>query len=223
MKVLISTFLFSSILMSQVIEMPAEVLRDKIRGGLLGQILGNLNGLPHEMKYIDEPGNVKEYIPSLLDGARTDDDTDFEWVYLYVMQEENEIFLSSERLTQLWKNRINQGIWCSNRYSRHLMNLGFQPPQTSMFALNPWADFNISGQFICETFGLLAPAMPQTASRIGLNYTRITIDMEPAQTTQLFCTMNATALITDNMENILAAGTALPEQSKEFLLWRLLP
>ena len=63
MKVLISTFLFSSILMSQVIEMPAEVLRDKIRGGLLGQILGNLNGLHHEMKYIDQPGNAKEYIP----------------------------------------------------------------------------------------------------------------------------------------------------------------
>ena len=207
MKVLISTFLFSSILMSQVIEMPAEVLRDKIRGGLLGQILGNLNGLPHEMKYIDQPGNVKEYIPALLDGARTDDDTDFEWVYLYVMQEENEIFLSSDRLTQLWKNRINRGIWCSNRYSRHLMTLGFQPPQTSMFALNPWADFNISGQFISETFGLLAPAMPQTASRIGLNYTRITIDMEPAQTTQFFCSMISTAFITDDMEKILGAGT----------------
>ena len=123
------------------------------------------------------------------------------------MQEENEIFLSSDRLTQLWKNRINRGIWCSNRYSRHLMNLGFQPPQTSMFALNPWADFNISGQFISETFGLLAPAMPQTASRIGLNYTRITIDMEPAQTTQFFCSMISTAFITDDMEKILGAGT----------------
>ena len=40
------------------IELTAGVLRDKIRGGLLGQILGNLNGLPHEMKYIDEPGAV---------------------------------------------------------------------------------------------------------------------------------------------------------------------
>ena len=36
-------------------EIPATTLRDKIRGGLLGQILGNLNGLPHEMKYIHEP------------------------------------------------------------------------------------------------------------------------------------------------------------------------
>jgi hypothetical protein len=31
-------------------EIPGDVLQDKIRGGLLGQILGNLNGLPHEMK-----------------------------------------------------------------------------------------------------------------------------------------------------------------------------
>ena len=50
---------------------PAHVLLDKIRGGLLGQILGNLNGLPHEMEYIDDPGNVAEYIPSLPEGART--------------------------------------------------------------------------------------------------------------------------------------------------------
>ena len=203
-----------STLGAQIIEIPADVLRDKIRGGLLGQMIGNLNGIPHEMDYIDQPGNIKEYIPSLPEGARTDDDTDFEWVYIYVMQQENQIFLSSQRLTQLWKNLINRCIWCSNRYSRHLMNLAVQPPQTSMFALNPWADFNISGQFICETFGLLAPAMPQTASRIGLNYTRITIDMEPAQTTQLFCTMISTAFISDDMENILAAGiTALDSNS----------
>jgi hypothetical protein len=72
--------------------------------------------------------------------------------------------------------------------------------------LNPWADFNISGQFLCETFGLLAPGMPQTAARIGLNYTRVAIDTEPAQTTQLFTSMIATAYITDEMERILDAG-----------------
>ena len=33
-------------------EFPAETLHDKVRGGLLGQMLSNLNGLPHEMKYI---------------------------------------------------------------------------------------------------------------------------------------------------------------------------
>src|SRR5690606_29438312 len=69
-----------------LLQVPVETIVDKIRGGLLGQILGNLNGIPHEMKYIDEPGNVENYIPSLPEGARTDDDTDFEWVYILEMQ-----------------------------------------------------------------------------------------------------------------------------------------
>ena len=38
---------------SEFVEFPAEVLADKILGGLVGQLFGNLNGLPHEMKYID--------------------------------------------------------------------------------------------------------------------------------------------------------------------------
>lgn len=188
------------------IELSAESLRDKIRGGLLGQLLGNLNGLKHEMKYIAEPGNVKEYTPALPEGAWTDDDTDLEWVYIVAMQRQNAIMLSPHLIVQLWKERINKRIWCSNQYARQLIDIGFEPPLTGSIVLNPWADFNISGQFICESFGLLAPGMPQTAARIGLNYTRVTIDAEPAQTTQLFTAMIATAFITGDMDKILDAG-----------------
>jgi hypothetical protein len=187
-------------------ELSAEVLRDKIRGGLLGQLLGNLNGIPHEMKYIDEPGNVEEYIPALPEGARTDDDTDLEWVYIVAMQRHNAIMLPPHLIVQLWKERINKRIWCSNQYARQLMDIGIEPPLTGSIVLNPWADFNISGQFICETFGLLAPGMPQTAAKIGLNYTRVTIDAEPAQTTQLFTTMIATAFTTNDIDKIIDAG-----------------
>ncbi|NQT01827.1 MAG: ADP-ribosylglycohydrolase family protein [Planctomycetes bacterium] len=194
------------------IDMPAEVLRDKIRGGLLGQLLGNLNGLKHEMKYINKPGNVNEYTPALPEGARTDDDTDLEWVYIVAMQRNNTVLLPPHLIVQLWKQRINNRIWCSNQYARQLMDIGFQPPQTGSIVFNPWANFNISGQFICESFGLVAPAMPQTAARIGLNYTRVTIDSEPAQTTQLFTSMIATAFITDDIENILEAGLKAIDQ-----------
>ena len=48
--------------------------------------------------------------------------------------------------------------------------------------------------------------MPQTTSKLGLNYTRVAIDREPAQTTQLFNTMIATAFVTDNVDKILDAG-----------------
>ena len=197
----------------QTIEMSAETLRDKIRGGLLGQLLGNLNGLEHEMKYINSPGNVKEYTPALPQGARTDDDTDLEWVYIVAMQRNNTVLLPPDLITQLWKERINNRIWCSNQYARQLMDIGFQPPLTGSIVFNPWANFNISGQFICESFGLVAPAMPQTAAKIGLNYTRVTIDAEPAQTTQLFTSMIATAFITNEINEILDAGLKAIDQN----------
>jgi hypothetical protein len=193
---------------NQFIELSAETIEDKIRGGFLGQLLGNLNGLAHENKYYDEPGSVETYIPALPEGARTDDDTDIEWVYIVAIQRSMSVCLPWEHITQLWKTHINDHIWCSNQYVRRLMDVGIGPPLTGNPALNPWADFNISGQFVCETFGLLAPAMPQTAARIGLHYTHVSIDGEPAQATQLFTAMIATAFITDDIDKILDSGVA---------------
>jgi len=199
----------------QSVQLSADTLADKIRGGLLGQLLGNLNGLHHEMKYINQPGNVEHYTPSLPDGARTDDDTDIEWVYIVAMQRSGTIFIPPQSISRLWKSHINHHIWCSNEYARQLMDIGIDPPLTGCTALNPWAEFNISGQFLCESFGLIAPGMPQTAARIGLHYTHVGIEGEPAQTTQLFTTMIATAFITNDMENILDAGyAALDPESK---------
>jgi len=188
------------------IDIPVDVLEDKIRGGLLGQILGNLNGLPHEMKYLDEPGKVEEYIPSLPKGAHTDDDTDIEWVYLIEMQRSGEIFIPPKRIVELWRTHINRKVWCANGYARQLMELGIEPPLTGREAVNPWSEFNISGQFLCEAFGLIAPAMPQAAAKIGLHYTHVSIDGEPAQTTQLFTAMIATAFVESRIDKILDAG-----------------
>lgn len=200
---------------NEKITIPVETITDKIRGGLLGQILGNLNGIEHEAEYIHEPGQVEEYIPALPEGARTDDDTDMEWVYIYEMQKNRNVFLPYADIQTLWLERINQRIWCSNRYARYLMDLGLEPPLTGLNSLNPWAEFNISGQFLSETFGLIAPAMPRTASEIALHYTRVAIDSEPAQTTQFFATMIATAFVEDDIHRILEAGMeALHPDSK---------
>jgi hypothetical protein len=184
------------------------MLEDKIHGGLLAQLLGNLNGLAHENKYYEQPGNVTQYTPALPEGARTDDDTDIEWLYIFAMQQQQTGMLAPKQITGLWKKHINQRIWCSNLYVRRLMDIGIDPPLTGSLVLNPWANFNISGQFVCESFGLVAPGMPQTAGRIGLNYTHVSIDGEPAQTTQLFTAMIATAFVTDDIDSMIDAGLA---------------
>ena len=194
--------------------MPADNVIDKIRGGLLGQNLGVLNGLPYEFAFIEQPGDVSDYVPSLPEGARTDDDTDFEWVYIYHMQRTGQIRIPYPEVAQLWRERINRNIWSANRYTRHLMDIGIEPPLTGYSPINPWAPFNLSGQFLSETFALLAPGMPQTASNIGLHYTQVAIGDESAQATQFFCSMIAAAFIEDDIREIIQWGVAaLDEES----------
>lgn len=183
-----------------------EQLEDRIQGGLLGQILGNLNGLPHEFKYFKDPGDVPVYVPALPDGARTDDDTDIEWVYLLEIERSGDLRLPPDRIVPLWKDHINGAIWSANRYARQLMDLGLEPPLTGHRALNPWSNFNLAGQFECETFALAAPAMPQTAARLASHYTRVVVDGEPVQVTQLLASMIALAFVEDDVAALVRQG-----------------
>jgi len=192
----------------KTVDLPADVLEDKIRGGLLGQIFGNLNGLPHEMKYIGEPGKVESYTPSLPKGAWTDDDTDIEWVYLSEMQKTGVLVVPEKRIAELWRANMNGGIWCANLYARQLLDLGIEPPLCGRIAVNPWSVFNISAQFVCEAFGLVSPGMPRAAAKLGIHYTHYAVDGEPIQTTQLFTAMIATAFFEKDVEKIVLAGLA---------------
>jgi hypothetical protein len=199
------------------IDISADTLRDKIRGGVVGEIFGDLNGLPHEMKYIDAPGNVERYVPSLPEGAWTDDDTDIEWVHHFEMDRAGVTLVPYPRVAELWKAHINRRIWTANAYARRLMDLGIEPPLTGRIAINPVAVFNISGEFCAESFGLCAPAMPRAASRIGLHYTHVTIDGEPAQQTQFFDTIIATAFVESDVDKLLDAGVAALDPASQLV------
>ncbi|MBC7616092.1 MAG: ADP-ribosylglycohydrolase family protein, partial [Pedobacter sp.] len=201
---------------NKTITISADTIVDKIRGGMLGQIIGNVNGFAYEFKFFDKPGEIKEYTPALPEGGVTDDDTDFEWVYISKMQQSGVVMLPYQDINNLWIKSINKNIWCANRYARYLMDLGISAPLTGNTVINPWSSFNLSGQFLCETYGLVAPAMPQTAAKIGLHYTRVAIDDEPAQTTQLFTTMVSTAFVEKDMNKILDAGIASLDAKSKF-------
>ena len=194
--------------LGQSVEIPAEILEDKIRGGFLGQIVGDLNGLKHEMKYILAPGNVREYTPALPNGGWTDDDTDIEWPYLQEIQQSQSLLIPYSRIAEIWRKHINRRIWCSHLYLRQLLDLGIDPPLTGRIEFNPWADFNLSGQFVSESWGLISPGMPQTAARIGLHYTHVSVDGEAVQSTQMVDAMIATAFLTNDLDQILDAGAA---------------
>ena len=111
---------------------PAVYL-DRVHGFWLGQIAANLFGLPHEMKYIDEPApDVVPFVADFCAGGRADDDTDIEWMYLHALEEFG-LDISYEQIAEVWKRCIISGqkIWVANKRARELMDEGVIPPRTS--------------------------------------------------------------------------------------------
>jgi|WetSurMetagenome_2_1015567.scaffolds.fasta_scaffold49524_4 hypothetical protein len=170
-------------------EITRETLLDRIYGGWVGMLIGGLEGLPHEMKYIRQPRNTLPEFTFLAQGARSDDDNDFEWTHLWFMDREGVIKLPYPRIVEIWKANMNQGIWVANKRARELMDLGVVPPETGSTKTNPAAWYNLSGQFCVESYGMIAPGMPQTAADIGLHYARIAVSGEPLQAAQFWTSL----------------------------------
>ncbi len=197
-------------------EVTSEELRDRIQGGVLGQMLGNLNGLPHEFDYIDEPGEVDSYTPSLPSGAKTDDDTDIEWVYLIEMDRTRERFIPHERIPELWKAHINDWIWASTNYARQLMDLDLQPPHTGRAAFNPWSETNVSSQFLTEMFGLGAPGLPREACRMAVHHAETVIDAEPLQAAQFFAALVSLSFVERDPVELVRRSLPALDSSSQF-------
>ncbi len=174
---------------SSTIDLTREQLLDHIRGGWTGMLIGGIEGLAHEFKYIKEPrASLPEY-RFLPDGSRSDDDNDFEWTHLWFMEREGTLKIRYPRIVEIWKANMNRGLWAANRQARKLMDEGVLPPETANPARNSFAPYNLSGQFCVEAYGLIAPGMPQTAADLGVHYARIAVSGEPLQATRYWTTL----------------------------------
>ena len=196
-------------------------LRDKIAGEWIGQLIGNMYGLPHECKYIAEPGAENwpyGYSKSLdklqkCDGAFSDDDTDVEYMYLLEMQK----FGPEPRYSQLcdaWMYHIRDRIWLANRAALGLMHFGYTPPFTGNKALNPhW--FQIDPQLINEIWGVTAPGMVNYAASKSDWAARITSDDWGVEPTIFYGAMYSAAYFEKDIRKLIEIGLkALPANGR---------
>jgi len=178
---------------AQAASAPREISRaqllDQIYGGWVGMLIGGLEGLPHEFKYKEQPRATLPEFTFLKNGARSDDDNDFEWTHLFFMDKEGISKLPYPRIVEIWKANMNSGIWVANKRARELMDQGVVPPETGSVTNNKAAWYNLAGQFCVESYGLIAPGMPQTAADIGLHYARIAVSEEPLQAAQFWTSL----------------------------------
>jgi hypothetical protein len=191
------------------IKISKEKLFDKIYGGWVGMLIGGLEGLPHEWKYKEEPRATLPDFGYLPNGARSDDDNDFELTHLYFMDKEKVLKIPYPRIAEIWTANMEKGIWVANLKAYELMKGGMVPPATGIPANNPHSVYNLSAQFCTESYGLISPGMPQTANQIGDYYAHIAVCCEPIQATQFW-----TSLISLNMLHKGSVAEVIPEALK---------
>ncbi len=200
-------------------KIPITELRDKIAGAWIGQMVGNMYGLPHENKYIEEPGDESlwpyGYSKSLdklelYEGAFSDDDTDVEYLYLMMMEKYGHE-PTYRNLREGWMYHMRDRIWLANRAALGLMHHGFVPPHTGSKVSNPhW--YQIDPQLINEIWAYTAPGMPEYAAEKSAWAARITSDDWAIVPTIHYGAMYSMAFFEDDIEKIIIdAIEFLPE------------
>lgn len=196
-------------------------LRDKIAAEWIGQMIGNIYGLPHEGKYINAPGpenwpygytknidKLKKY-----DGAFSDDDTDVEYMYLLQMEKYGPE-PSYSKLQEAWMYHIRDRVWLANRGALGLMHFGYTPPFTGSKALNPhW--FQIDPQLINEIWAVTAPGMINYAASKSDWAARITSDEWGVEPTIFYGAMYSAAYFEKDINKLIEIGIkALPANGR---------
>lgn len=187
-----------------------DELRDKIAGAWLGQMVGNMYGLPFENKFIEKEGNEADfpygYSKSLAkmeqyDGAFSDDDTDVEYLYLMLMEKYG-TEPTYAQMCEGWMYHIRDRVWLANRAALGLMHYGYTPPFTGSMESNPhW--YQIDPQLINEIWSYTAPGMVRYAAGKSAWAARITSDGWAISPTIHYGAMYAEAFFESNIEKLV--------------------
>lgn len=132
-----------------------------------------------------------------------DDDTDIEYMYQHLLDENNTSILSAEQIRDGWLRHIHSDeyqdnfLWVSNENAYYLMRYdGLLPPDTSEPENN--RDYNkIDAQLTTEIFGLLAPGRPDIALKMAHLPIRTTAKNEAEWIAEFYVIMHSLAAIAD--------------------------
>ena len=155
------------------ITMSKEVLLDKIKGAWAGQVIGCTYGGPTEFVYrgrmIEEekeiPWKDPDYVANYMKRVPTlYDDIYMDLTFVGVFDRLG-IHASVDSLANAFAY-AGYHLWHANQAARYNILRGIRPPMSGHWKNNPHAD-DIDYQIEADYAGIMAPAMPNTASEIS--------------------------------------------------------
>ena len=234
---------------------------EKLMGFWLGQCIANWTGLVTEMDKVGGEGLHGQFytrhdwgkpdqasiwgqgVPSDLSSTidwvyekpggiwGADDDTDIEYMYQYLLLQNNTSVLTPEQIRVGWLKHIYSDettpftddtgkpenyLWVSNQRAYDLMQQGMVPPATSDPINNPDTDM-IDAQLTTEIFGLFAPTQPKVALAMAHLPIRTAGRGEAALAAEFYVIMYSLAAINDITINAQQTIMVMAEQARQHL------
>ena len=140
-------------------------LRDKIRGGWAGQMIGVSFGAPTEFRHLQKiiEGPLPEWSPERLRNSLNQDDLYVDMTFAQVLDDKG-----LDASTMAFGNMLRDAkyhLWHANLAARRALRRGVSPMESGTPKYNSHAndiDFQIEADFA----GLMAPGLPQSSNTI---------------------------------------------------------
>jgi hypothetical protein len=131
----------------------------------------------------------------------SDDDTDIEYIYQYLLYTNKTSVLSPQQIRDGWMKHIKSDeenyLWVSNQRAFDLMKKGILPPETGKAENNPDCEM-IDAQLTTEIFGLFAPSRPDIALKMAYLPIRTTADKNAVLISEFYVTLHSLASSVDS-------------------------
>ena len=203
-----------------------DALKDKVRGGWAGQMIGVSYGFPTEFSYREKiipEDELPEWRPEMVREALQQDDLYVELTFAQVLDEVG-LRASSEDFGALFRD-AKYPLWHANLSARRALRRGVSAKLSGTPRYNLHAndiDFQIEADFI----GLMSPGMPQASNDLSLRVGRVMNYGDGIYGGMFISAMYAEAFFNQRPEHIVEAGLAvLPAESnyarliKDVLTW----
>ena len=193
-------------------EISMDDLKNRIRGGLAGQIVGVTYGYPTEFRALGKTydGRIR-WEPEMVRGALDQDDLYVEMTFTAVMDSIG-LDATTEQYGDAFRD-TKYHLWHANAGARRLLNNGIKAPMSGHPKYNVHAndiDFQIEADFI----GLMTPGLPNETIKYCNRVGRVMNYGDGVYGGMFVCGMYSAAFFESDPKKLVEAGVAcMPEGS----------
>ncbi len=191
-----------------------EDLRDKVKGGWVGQMIGVSYGAPTEFQYLNRmipEDELPEWNPEMISEALNQDDLYVDITFAAALDHYG-LEATPDQFGEMFRD-TEFALWHANLSARRALRRGVPGHLSGTPKYNIHAndiDFQIEADFV----GLMTPGLPQAANDIGMRAGRVMNYGDGIYGGLFVSGMYAAAFFEDDPRAIVEAGLAtLPSQS----------